>query len=126
MATLSKPIIMKNLLFPFFILICFLSFAQEQDAKIQPLFISNISFNGFDKVYSDLNKVANSITANNFSIKRIDEIRQGQLIISTENIGRTFNNLKIDMRPSLDIEAQRIMFTGNFINPRGQGIIKVK
>ncbi|AUC80854.1 hypothetical protein [Lacinutrix sp. Bg11-31] len=102
---------MKNLLFVIIILISVLGFAQEQKTNTKPLFISNINISAFDKVYLDLDKVTNSITNINFGMKRIDEIRQGQLIISTENIGRSLKNIKIDMQPSLNTEVQRIMFT---------------
>ena len=117
---------MKNFLFITCILFNVLGFTQEQSDKTQPLFISNINIGDFGKVYSDLDKVTNSITSNNFSIKRIDDIRQGQLIISTENIGKSLKNIKINMRPSLNVEVQRIMFTGNFLNPRQPGVIRIK
>lgn len=117
---------MKKVLFVSSILMSVFCFAQEQKEITYPLFISNITIGGFDKLYTDLDKVSNSITSNNNSMKRIDEIRQGQLIISTENIGRSLKNINIDMRPSLDIEVQRIMFTGNFQNPRRPGFIRIK
>jgi len=69
------------------------------------------------------NKQNNSQPSTTRSIKRLDEIRQGQLIISTENINKSITIESIDIRPSLDIEVQKIMFTGNFRNPRDRNVI---
>jgi len=44
-------------------------------------------------------------------------MRQGQLIISTKPLAESFNSIYLETRPSLNIELQQIMFSGNFPNP---------
>ena len=44
-------------------------------------------------------------------------MRQGQLIISTKPLAESFNSIYLETRPSLNIELQQIMFSGNFQNP---------
>lgn len=118
---------MKYTLITSFILISMFSFSQEKNEQLNnlPLLITTGNNGNFDTVYSRLNTLSKNITENTVSLKRLDEIRQGQLIISTENIGKSLKMIKIDMRPSLDIEVQRIMFTGNFLNPRQPGLIRI-
>jgi len=114
---------MKRLLFISFAFIGIIGFAQQQVQQTRPLFLS-VGNNGyFNNVYAKLDAITNSITNTNFNIKRIDEIRQGQLIISTENIGKSLQNIKIDVQPSLDVELQRVMFSSNFPNPRQRFLV---
>ncbi|WGD33905.1 hypothetical protein [Olleya sp. YS] len=75
-----------------------------------------INYQGFEEIYNKLRAISEHINETTTIIKRFDEIRQGQLIVNTENLGRSFEGLQIDARPSLDVELQRIMFTGNFFN----------
>ena len=101
-----------------FTLIINLGFSQEviieYDEPINLLLAVN--YEGFDDIYNRLKSISENINETTISIQRIDEIRQGQLVINTENIGRSFEGFKIDPRPSLNIELQRVMFSGNFIN----------
>ncbi|WP_034059697.1 hypothetical protein [Lacinutrix jangbogonensis] len=110
---------MKNFLFASFALISVLGFSQEQITKTQPLYISSINFTdfNFNSAYSDLDKISLTIMGKKLNIKSIDKIRQGQLVFSTANIGKSLKNIKIDMQPSLQVEAERVMYSGNFINP---------
>lgn len=110
---------MKNIVFVCLALVSFFGFSQEKITKTQPLFLSSINLTdfNFNTVYSDLNDLSLSIMGKKLSIDTIDDIRQGQLVFSTENFGKSLRNIKIDMQPSLQIEAERVMFTGNFINP---------
>jgi len=110
---------MKPLLILALFLVSVFGFSQEQHKPLDqlPLVITTGYKGSFETVYNSLDNLSKHITKNSVILKRENEIRQGQLIISTENMGKALKNVKIDMRPSLDIEVQRIMFTGNFINP---------
>ncbi|WP_299890608.1 hypothetical protein [uncultured Lacinutrix sp.] len=111
---------MKYLLSITFILISYFGFSQEniKQNDENPLFLTTGNTGNFDTVYKRLNDISNNINETTTIIKHIDDIRQGQIIISSDNIGRAFNNIDINVQPSLDIEVQRIMFTGNFVNPK--------
>ena len=108
---------MKHLFSISFVLISCIGFSQEE-LKQNPLFLSTGNNGNFESVYNRLSAISENINETTFTINHLDEIRQGQIIISTNDIGRSIGNMKIDTRPSLNIEAQRVMFTGNFANPR--------
>jgi hypothetical protein len=98
--------------------ISYIGFSQEviiEDNQPNTIDLS-INYQGFEDIYNKLRAISEHINETTTIIKRFDEIRQGQLIINTENLGRSFEGLKMDARPSLDVELQRIMFTGNFFN----------
>lgn len=118
---------MRHLIVVVFILVSTLSFSQEKnkDLKQLPLLILVGNNGNFNSVYNKLDALSKNITETTVVLKREDEIRQGLLIISTENLGKSFNAIHLDTRPSLNIEVQRVMFTGNFHNPRSPGFIKV-
>ncbi|WP_397363251.1 hypothetical protein [Olleya sp. R77988] len=116
---------MKYLFTFCFTLFSYLGISQEVIVENNPEnnLDLTINYKGFDTIYSNLRAISENINETTTIIKRFDEIRQGQLIINTENIGQSFEGLKMDIRPSLDVELQRIMFTGNFINPRRAQVI---
>lgn len=109
---------MKYLFTFCFALFGYLGFCQDIIVEDnQPTILDlTINYEGFDTIYDNLRAISENINQTTSIIKRFDEIRQGQLIINTENIGQSFEGLKMDVRPSLDVELQRIMFTGNFFN----------
>lgn len=101
-----------------FVLLSWFSFSQEiiiENNKPDDV-ILQINYKGFEAIYDKLQSITDNINNTTIAIKRIDEIRQGQLIISTENMGKSFKGFNINPRPSLNIEVQRVMFTGNFFN----------
>jgi len=117
---------MKYLFTFSFILVSLFGFSQEDDTKLdnsKPLFVSTSSISNLESIFKRLENITNNINTTTYTIKGLDEIRQGQIIISTDNIGKSINIESIDIRPSLDIEVQRIMFTGNFRNPRDRNVI---
>ena len=110
---------MKHLYILCFSLSCAFGFSQEviiEDEKPSDLLLA-VNYKGFDDVYNRLESISKNINETSVILKRIDQIRQGFLVIDTKSIGQSFEGLKIDARPSLNLELQRVMFTGNSINP---------
>lgn len=101
-------------------LISYFGLAQEiiiEDEDTKPsILLATKNYKGFDAIYNNLQTISENINETTLTLMCIDEIRQGQLLINVANIGRSFDDLKIDTRPSLNLELQRVMFTGNFFN----------
>ena len=110
---------MKKTLIFAFTLFSLLGFSQEKEAKKTELpFLISVGNTGvFNSVYSRLDFISKNITKNTKSLQRLEEMRQGQLIISTKPLAESFNSIYLETRPSLNIELQQIMFSGNFPNP---------
>jgi len=110
---------MKYLCLLCFTLISFVGLSQEviieEDNTPSKLMLA-VNYPSFEDIYNRLDAITENINDTSITLQRIDEIRQGILIIDTKRIGHSFEGLKIEARPSLNLELQRVMFTGNFFN----------
>ena len=118
---------MKYFLTLSLILVSYLGFSQEiivESNTTNP--VQALNYPDFDNVYDRLKAISTNINETLVVIDRLDEMRQGQLIINTTNIGKSFEGVTLDIRPSLDIELQNVMYTGTFLNPNGNNRINFK
>lgn len=114
---------MKQLLIVSFTLVSVFCLSQN---KLEPVLALNINADYFNTVYNKLDAITKSIVGNTYVISYMDDIRQGQLFIVPDNIGKPFNNIKIANQPNLDLQLERILYTGNFPNPRLNNIPNIK
>ncbi|WP_452222414.1 hypothetical protein [Lacinutrix salivirga] len=99
--------------------ISFLGYSQENTTTTNnyKFDYKKLNYKGFNSVYDNLKALSNNINQTTTVIRGFDEMRQGQILVDTRNLGKSFEGLELDSRPSLNLEMQRIMFTGNSINP---------
>ena len=101
-----------------FLIICLLTYSfsfSQSETKSEttlPLFLEFITP---DKSFHFNSTALNNLSQFNYPIDQLEMIRQGHFVISTKNFRPNF--AEINPAPSLNIELNRIMFTGNNFNP---------
>ncbi len=105
---------MKHLVFFVILMLSSSIFSQTKSEETSelPLFLSFVKT---DKSFQYESSALTNLGRFNYSFDHLEMIRQGQCYLSLKNLKSNFN--KISPMPSLNIELNRIMFTGNNFNP---------